>query len=63
MARSLLVEFHDGTTSAIHHVEQIDEADAYSIKFYDRDMGLLEQLSKADIKRVFPIAADEHQPL
>ena len=63
MARSLLVEFHDGTTSAIHHVEQIDDADAYSVKFYDQDMELLEQLSKADIKRVFPIAADEHQPL
>jgi hypothetical protein len=60
MARSLLVEFHDGTTSAIHHVEQMDEADAYSVKFYDRDMGLIEQLSKAEIKRVFPIAADEH---
>ena len=62
MARSLLVEFHDGTTSTIHHVEQMDEADAYSVKFYDRDMELLEQLSKADIKRVFPIAADEHTP-
>ncbi len=35
MARSLLVEFHDGTTSAIHHVEQIDDADAYSVKFYN----------------------------
>ena len=63
MARSLLVEFYDGTTSAIHHVEQIDDADTYSVKFYDQDMELLEQLSKADIKRVFPIAADEHQPL
>ena len=62
MARSLLVEFHDGTTSAIHHVEQIDDADAYSVKFYDRDMGLIEQLSKAEIKRVFTIAADEHTP-
>jgi len=63
MARSLLVEFHDGTTSAIHHVEQIDEADAYSVKFYDQDMELLEQLSKADIKRVFPIAAEENTTL
>ena len=62
MARSMLVEFHDGTTSAIHHVERIDEADAYSVKFYDRDLGLIEQLSKAEIKRVFTIAADEHPP-
>jgi len=60
MARSLLVEFHDGTTFAIHHVERMDEADAYSVKFYDRDLGLIEQLSKAEIKRVFTIASDEH---
>jgi len=62
MARSMLVEFHDGTTSAIHHVERMDEADAYSVKFYDQDLGLIEQLSKAEIKRVFPIASDEHTP-
>jgi hypothetical protein len=62
MARTMLVEFHDGTTSPIHQVEQIDDSDAYSVKFYARDIGLLEQLSQADIKSVFPMESDEKPP-
>jgi hypothetical protein len=59
MARTILVEFHDGTKSPIHHVEQIDDSDEYSVKFYDRGLGLIEQLSKADIKNLLPIESEE----
>ena len=62
MARTMLVEFHDGTTSPLHHVERIDDADAYSVKFYARDIGLLAQLSQADIKSLFPMESDEKTP-
>ena len=59
MARTIMVEFHDGTKSPIHHVEQIDDSDDYSVKFYARDIGLIEQLSKADIKNLFPMESEE----
>jgi hypothetical protein len=59
MARTIMVEFHDGTKSLIHHVERIDDSDYYSVKFYDRDIELIEQLSKADIKHLLPIESEE----
>jgi hypothetical protein len=40
-------------------VERIDDSDDYSVKFYDRDIELIEQLSKADIKNLRSIESEE----